>query len=491
MSKRIVIEPVSRLEGEARITILLNERGEVQDAFFQVVEFRGFEQFCVGRPVEELPRITSRICGVCPWAHHLASVKATDMLFGRNPPPVAHTLRELGYMAHVIHSHALHFFWLAAPDFLVPTASRIERSIIGILREKPEIARDAIEHRVLAQRIQEIVGGKATHPVAGLPGGWSKPLSQEELDEIRSIGEKLLGFAERGVDLFEHRIWGNSQLREQVLSQAYYLETYYAGLVQEGALNLYDGRIRVVDPRGSSITEFEGTEYLNYIAEQVLPWSYTKAPYLKQIGWKGLKDGADSGVYRVGPLARLNAADCIPTPRAQERAKAFFEAVGGKPVHHTLLYHWARVIEILYCAERLLELCNDPQVLEPNTTNYEGEYRGEGVGVVEAPRGLLIHHYRADENAITTDANMIVATTMNNPAICLTVRNAARHFIRGDQVDDRLLNAVEIAFRAYDPCLACSTHSLPGTMPLTVDIFNADGQLIARLSRSPSLCQAR
>jgi len=477
----VTISPATRLEGEAEIRIILDEKGNVKDAYFQIIEFRGFEKFCVGRPAEELPRIVTRICGVCPWAHHMASSKATDMLYGREPPSAAKKLRELGYCAHILDSHSIHFFALALPDFaLSPRAPRRERSIIGLYKKNPELVKKVLRMREKITRVEEIIGGKAIHPVTSIPGGLSKPITEEERKEIEENAKELLKFSMESVELFSKLVEKNEN-KDLVFGDYYILKTHYAGLVDKNnKVNFYDGMIRVVSVDGKELFKFEAKDYLEYIAEKVTPWSYTKMPYLKKIGWRGIVDGPDSGIYRVGPLGRINAADGFATDKAQEYYERFVELF-GKPAHHTMAFHYARVIEMVYASERMLELVQDEEITSKDVLNIEGEITGCGIAAVEAPRGLLIHHYESDENGITTMANFIIPTTMNNPSINLDIKRVSARLIENGKYDDGILNMIEMAFRAYDPCLACSTHSIPGALKIIVKIYSSDGKLIRKL----------
>ncbi|MEM2561721.1 MAG: Ni/Fe hydrogenase subunit alpha [Candidatus Bathyarchaeia archaeon] len=483
--REVIINPITRLEGHGKITIFLNDEGDVEEAYFQVPELRGFEKFCEGRRAEDLPIITTRICGVCPVAHHMASAKALDAAFNVEPPEPAKKLRELMYCGYYIYDHTLHFYYLGGPDFIVgPDAPPEKRNILGVIEKAGiQIAKEVIKHRAYGQKITEILGGKATHPVCGLPGGVSKPLSEENRQEIEKMAESTVNFAKLTLKIFHDMILGNSKYVELIKSETYTLRTYYMGLVDEhNKVNLYDGKIRVVDPYGNEFIKFEAKNYLEHIAEYVEPWTYVKQPYLKKVGWKGFIDGPNSGVYRVGPLARLNAADGMATPLAQEEYELMYKTLGGKPVHYTLAYHWARLIELLYAAERAVELVKDPEITSPNVRNKPGE-PGEGVGVVEAARGTLIHHYVLDENALVKDVNLIVATVNNAPSINMSVRNAAKGLIHGGKVDQGILNMVEMAFRAYDPCFGCATHYAIGQMPLTIEIYDTKGRLIRTLQR--------
>ncbi|MDP3063613.1 MAG: Ni/Fe hydrogenase subunit alpha [Chloroflexota bacterium] len=485
--KRITIDPITRLEGHGRIEIFLNDKGEVANAYFQVPELRGFEKFCEGRPVEELPRIVPRICGVCPEAHHLASSKAVDAVYHVQPPPAAVKLRELFYSAHFVHSHTAHFFALAAPDFVVgPAAPPEQRNILGVIAKVGlEAGREVIKHRAYAQQIQEVIGGKATHPVCGLPGGMSKAISEEERKDIEQKAVSCVEFAKFAIKVFNDVVLANKAYVDLILSDVYSMQSYYMGMVDaKGRVNFYDGQIRVVDPAGAEVAKFAPAQYLDFVAEHVEPWTYLKFPFLKKIGWKGLVGGKESGVYRVAPLARLNVSDGMATPLAQEEYQRFYATLGGKPVHATLANHWARLVELLYAAERLLELSRDPEITDPNVRTIPTATPTEGVGVVEAPRGTLFHHYQTDERGMVRKVNLIVATGNNNAAMCISIKKAAQGFIQGGKAPSQgLLNLVEMAFRAYDPCLACATHSLPGRMPLEVVIKDTEGRELQRLSQ--------
>ncbi|MEM1551384.1 MAG: Ni/Fe hydrogenase subunit alpha [Candidatus Bathyarchaeia archaeon] len=483
--KEIIIDPITRLEGHGKIAIFLNDAGEVENAYLQIPELRGFERFCVGRKAEDMPLLTSRICGVCPVAHHMAGTKALDAAFNVEPPSAAKKLRELMYCGYYIYDHTLHFYYLGGPDFVVgPDAPPEKRNILGVIEKAGlDVAKEVIKHRAYGQRIVELIGGKATHPVCGLPGGVSKPLSEENRQEIEKMVTSAVDFARFSLKLFHDIVLKNTKYVELVKSDAYTLRTYYMGLVDEhNEVNLYDGKIRVVDPNGKEFAKFEAKDYLEHISERVEPWTYVKQPYLRKVGWKGFVDGPESGIYRVGPLGRLNAADGMATPLAQEEYELMYKTLGGKPVHSTLAYHWARLIELLYAAERAVELVKDPEITSTNVRNKPGK-PGEGIGVVEAARGTLIHHYVLDENALIKDVNLIVATVNNAPSINMSVRNAAKGLIHGGKVDQGLLNMVEMAFRAYDPCFGCATHFAVGQLPLTVEIYDSEGKLVKTVQR--------
>jgi len=484
-TKMITIEPITRLEGHGKIEIFLNDEGNVENAYFQTPELRGFERFCEGRKAEDMPQITTRICGVCPVAHHFASTKALDAAFNVDPPSAAKKLRELMYCAYYIYDHTLHFYFLGAPDFVVgPDAPPAERNILGVINKVGlDIAKEVIKHRAYGQKITAIIGGKATHPVCGLPGGISKVLKEEERQEIEKMVESSVEFAKFSLKLLDDVVLKNKDYVDLILSDPYTLKTYYMGLVDENnRVNFYDGSVRVVDPQGKEFVKFAPQEYLDIIEEHVEPWTYSKLPYLKKIGWKGLSDGPNSGVYRVGPLGRLNASEGMATPLAQEEYERMYKTLGGKPVHSTLAFHWARLIELLYATERALELSRDKEITSKEVRNKPGA-PGEGVGIVEAARGTLIHHYKLDEEALVKSVNLIVATTNNHPAICMSIRDAAKALIHNGKVSDGLLNRVEMAFRAYDPCFACATHFAIGEMPLEVKIYDHNRELLRVLKR--------
>jgi F420-non-reducing hydrogenase large subunit len=489
---RISIDPITRLEGHGKIEIFLDEQGEVANAYFQIPELRGFEQFCVGRPAEEMPRITSRICGVCPEAHHMASTKALDALFHIEPSSAVKKLREMFYSAFFVTDHTTHFYALGGPDFVVgPDAPPAERNILGVVHKVGvEIGKQVIECRQRNHHVIEKMGGRGVHPVAGLPGGWSKALSEEDRQEFITIARQNVDFALFSLKIFDEIVLGNPAYVDLILSDIYTHRTYYMGTVdRENRVNFYDGMIRVVDPEGNEFVKYPARQYIRHVAEHVEPWTYLKFPYLKGVGWKGLIDGMHSGVYCATPLSRLNVADGMATPLAQENFERFYTTLGSKklnghyqPVHQRLATHWARLIELLYAAERMLELASDPEITDPNVRVQVTEVPDEGVGCVEAPRGTLTHHYWTDENGILTRVNLIVGTTNNYAPIAMSIKKAAQSLIKsGTVISNGLLNRIEMAFRAYDPCFACATHSLPGQMPLEVTICNADGEIIQTL----------
>ena len=486
--KKITIDPITRLEGHGKIEIFLNDAGNVENAYLQIPELRGFERFCIGRHVMELPVLTNRLCGVCPAAHHIASTKALDAVFSAEPTETAKKLRELFYMGQYTHSHIAHFYALAAPDFVLgPSAPANKRNVLGVVDAVGvPIGAEVIKHRSYGQKVQEIIGGRATHPVFGLPGGVSKQISEEERVQMEEMAKSCVEFGKFTIKLFHDVVLGNKDYMSLVLNtDAYYLETYYMGMVDKNnKTNFYDGDIRVVDQKGKELVKFKPNEYLDVIAEHVEPWTYMKMPYLKKVGWKGFVTGPNSGMYRVGPLGRINVCSGYTTPLAQKEYEVLAKTVKDLgvtgPVHHTLAYHWARVIELQYATERMLELASDKKITS-------GDIRGpfkepkEGVGICEAPRGTLIHHYASDKNGLCTKINMIVATTNNYAATNTSVVQAAKALIKNGMVSPGLLNKVEMAFRCYDPCNSCGTHALNGGPALEVTIRRKDGSVVDKL----------
>ncbi len=486
--RQIKIDPITRLEGHGKIDIFLNDDGEVANTYFQIPELRGFEQFCVGRPVEEMPRITTRICGVCPEAHHMASVKACDAVFHVEVPPTGKKLRQLLYNTFYAGDHTTHFYVLGGPDFVVgPDAPPAERNILGVVKKVGlEVGGKVIEMRKRTQEVIKMIGGKQTHQVTSLPGGISKGITEEERKQIE---EHCLWFVEFGKftqQVFNDIVLKNKAYVDLILSDAYSMKIYSMGLVDEkNRVNFYDGKVRVVDPDGKEFVKYSPGEYLDNVAEHVEPWTYLKFPFLKKVGWKGFVDGKDSGVYHATPLSRLNAADGMPTPLAQAEYEKMFSTLGGKPVHAMLAMHWARVIELLSAAEMALDLARDPEITGTHFRNIPTEKPTEGVGIVEAPRGTLTHHYTTDERGILTKVNLIVGTTNNYAPISMSIGKAARGLIKkGKEVTDGTLNMIEMAFRSYDPCFGCATHAFTGKSPLQVRIYDSTGNLLKTVSRS-------
>jgi F420-non-reducing hydrogenase large subunit len=493
--QRISIDPITRLEGHGKIEIFLDEEGNVANTYFQVPELRGFERFCVGRPVEEMPVLTSRICGVCPEAHHMAAAKAIDAVYHVDPPPAAQKLRELLYSAFYVADHTTHFYALGGPDFVMgPDAPVAERNILGVIHKVGlETGTKVIQARQYGHAVIEMIGGRKIHPCTSIPGGLTKGITEEQRQDIEKMGRWAVEFAQFSLKLFDDVVLGNKDYLELILGDTYTHQTYYMGMVDENdCVNFYDGQMKVVAPDGELLGKYPPSEYADWVAERVEPWTYLKFPYLKKIGWKGLVDGKDSGIYCVAPLARLNAADGMATPRAQEEYERFYATLlqeqpgvtSGKIVHHRLAMHWARLVELLYAAERWVELAADPEITSDVIHTVPSETPTEGVGCVEAPRGTLTHHYWTDERGIVTRVNLIVGTTNNYAPISLSIKKAAQSLIgKGTIINEGLLNRIEMAFRAYDPCFGCATHALPGQMPLEVTIHDAQGEPIEVLKQ--------
>lgn len=480
MTQRITIDPITRLEGHGKIDIFLDDEGNVANTYFQIPELRGFERFCVGRPVEELPLLTNRICGVCPEAHHMAGAKAADAVYKVDPPRTAKMLRELLYMAFYCTDHTTHFYALAGPDFVMgPDAPVAERNILGVIHKVGlEIGGKVIQMRKYGHDTVEMIGGRKVHPCTSIPGGLTKGITQEQQKEILEMGKWAVDFGQFSLKLFNDIVLGNKEYVDLILGDIYTHKTYYMGMVDENNhTNFYNGKVRVTGPDGEELVKYAPKDYTQHIAERVEPWTYLKFPYLKNVGWKGFTDGKDSGVYCATPLSRLNAADGMATPLAQEEYDKFYKTLGGKPVHQRLATHWARLIELLYAAERWVELASDPEITSDKFHTAPTETPTEGVGIVEAPRGTLTHHYTTDERGVVTKVNLIVGTTNNYAPISMSINKAASSLIKkGAVVTEGMLNMVEMAFRAYDPCFGCATHSLPGKMPLQVTIRDADGE---------------
>jgi F420-non-reducing hydrogenase large subunit len=485
--KKISIDPITRLEGHGKIEIFLADDGSVANCYFQVPELRGFEKFIEGMPVEEVPAIVARICGVCPGAHHMAAGKAVDAVYKVDPPPTAKKLRELFYCAHFFHSHIAHFYALAAPDFVVgPDADPAKRNILGVVEKVGiPIASEVLKHRAIGQNIQIMVSGRSTHPCWTLPGGVSKGITEEQRKEIIELAKSSVEFSKFSLKLFEDVVLKNKAYLDIVLSDVFEADSYWIGTVDDkNHVNFYHGDHRVVDQKGKEVFRYKDHEYLDYISERVEKYTYLKFPYLKKIGWQGFVDGPSSGVYQATPLSRLNAADGMATPLAQAEYEKMYSTLGGKPVKKLLATHWARLVELMYSAERMVELAQDPEIASPNFRTLPTAVPQEGVGIVEAPRGILTHHYQTDEKGLVTKANLIVGTTNNHAPISMSIKRAAQKLIKpGGEVGQGLLNMVEMAFRLYDPCFSCATHSLPGEMPLIVEVKDPDGKLLHREGR--------
>jgi F420-non-reducing hydrogenase large subunit len=449
MAQTIHIAPITRIEGHAAINIQLDDDGNVADSTVNIMSLRGFEKFVEGKPAEELPRIVNRICGICPWQHHLASNKAVDGCFGVTPPPAGRKLRELMQTISHAEDKLLHFFFLAAADFVIgPDADYAARNVIGIARANPELAGKVVKMRQMAKMILESFAGKAIHPVAGVTGGFARPMAEAERKEILAQMEELLDFAMFTIDFAKTQVFPNYLDAVRTIGV---INTGFIGTVDKsGALNLFDGDIRIMKPDGT-FTDFSPADYTDYIGEHVEPYSYGKMPYAKF--WNegfSLDLDAPKGIYRSNCLARVNVADRIDTPRAQAELEEFREKF-GRPAQATLLYHWARLIEEVYACEHAIDLLKDPEITDPDVRTPAEPKAGRGVGCVEAPRGTLIHDYSTDDNGLITRANMIVGTTHNLGPINMSVHQAAKTLISGGHVDEGILNRVEMAVRAYDP----------------------------------------
>ena len=477
MSKTITIAPVTRIEGHAKITIQLNDAGEVADARFHVTEFRGFEKFCVGRSYREMPSITERICGICPVSHALASAKAGDMLKGVKIPPTAEKLRRLMHYAQLVQSHALSFFLLSGPDLLLGMESDpAKRNLIGLIEVMPELTKEGIRLRQFGQETIRLLGDRSVHPAWAVSGGVREPLSREKRDWITARMPEALATAQKALAL------GHEALRRLADEAACYgtFPSLFLGLVSaDGGLEQYDGSLRFVDQNGVNLAgDIEPSRYGEFISEESKSWSYLKFPTYKPAG-----DDNSTNMYRVGPLARLNVASFAGTPLAEQELNRFRQfRDGGGPVLGSFYYHQARLIEILYCLERIGELLDDPQLLDDHVRSHARTNNKVGIGVVEAPRGTLFHEYHVDEQGLLSYVNLIIATGQNNLAMNRTVLQIAQRYLSGARLDEGLLNRVEHGIRCYDPCLSCSTHAV-GQMPMQVELLSPEGELLQRLCR--------
>jgi len=474
--RRIAVDPVTRVEGHGKITLLLDDANHVREARFHIVEFRGFEKFIQGRPYWEAPYFVQRLCGICPVSHHLAAAKAVDQLVGVDElTPTATKLRRLLHFGQTLQSHALHFFHLSSPDLLFGFGSNLEhRNIVGVIEDYPELALKGVRLRKFGQQVIEVISGKRVHGAATVPGGVNKALTIDERDRLLADINDVLIWAQDAVTLNEKihtehpENYGFGRLNSNYLSM----------VGGKGELELYHGGLRASRPDGSKIfDQFDYRGYYNIIREEVRSWSYMKFPYLTELG-------RDDGWYRVGPLARINSCDFISTPLAEAARKSFVAFGNGGFVHDTLAYHWARMIEVLHSAESIRDLLLDPEILG-NDLVVKGEKREEGIGVIEAPRGTLFHHYKVNEDGTIKKANLIVSTTSNNQAMNESVRSVANEYLDGNEITEGLLNHLEVAIRAYDPCLSCATHAL-GKMPLEVELIGADGEAVDRIEKASS-----
>ena len=473
-TRKLTIHPVTRVEGHGKVTILLDEHDNVTEARLHIVEFRGFERFILGRPYWEVPVIVQRLCGICPVSHQLAAVKAMDQIAGYGPlTPTAEKLRRLLHYGQIVQSHAVHFFHLASPDLLLGFDSDFtRRNIVGVALDFPEIAKQGVLLRKYGQEVIRHVAGKRVHGTGAIPGGVNKALTIAERDEMARDIEQMIAWTQGAIDMVRrlhetnpgfYNVFGESPGNMMGLMRA------------DGALDYYHGTLRAVDAAGQTI--FDGVDYADYqqvLQEEIKPWSYMKFPHIRSLG-------ADDGWYKVGPLARVQAASFLSTPLAEIERQKMMALGGGKPVHGTLFYHWARLVEVLNAAEMIRDLLHDPEILGTDLMADRGERRYEAVGVIEAPRGTLFHHYRVNEDDQVTYCNLIVSTTNNNQAMNEAIRTVARQYLDGHELTEGLLNHIECAIRAYDPCLSCATHAL-GKMPLLVELVDAGGTVLARLS---------
>jgi len=472
--KQIVIEPVSRVEGHGKVTLLVNDAGVVTQARLHIVEFRGFEKFIQGRPYWELPMVVQRLCGICQVSHHLAAGKAIDMNAGVDQlSPPALKLRRLMHFAQVLQSHALHFFHLASPDMLFGFQSPTEqRNIVAVIRQYPDIAIKGVKIRKFGQQVLEAISGKRIHGMAAMPGGMNAPLTRDKIQPLANSVAEITDWCEQTVQLVQTLTEQNADFHRQFGQ----ITSPFLGLTgPQGELELYDGKLRVMAADGTLLQDqFPCTRYFDLIQEQVKSWSYMKFPFL-------IQQGPEQGWYRVGPLARINICNHITTPRA-EQARQLFKQQNGAPAQSPLLFHWTRMIEALHCAEAIAELLQDADILSDDLQR-SGNKRHEGIGIIEAPRGTLFHHYKIDDEDRVTMANLIVSTTSNNQAMNETIRSVARQHLDGKQLTPELLNLVEVAVRAYDLCLSCATHAV-GRMPLQLDLQHENGALIDHLQRN-------
>jgi NAD-reducing hydrogenase large subunit len=472
-ARKITINPISRVEGHGKVVIHLNGNGEVDDAQFHVTQFRGYERFCQGRPFEEMPIITQRICGICPVSHQLASSKACDAILGIDIPKTAKLLRELEHMGQFIQSHALHFFYLASPDLLLGwDADPAIRNVVGVIGEFPEIARKGIRLRKFGQEIIKALGGKKIHPAFAVPGGVMNSLSEADRDNLMGGFGEAYETCQIAIDLIKDWLENNF---EQVKRFANF-SSHYAGLVDtNGYPNMYDGKMRIMGHDRTILAEFAPVDYLEFIREHVEPWSYLKFPFFKPQGYP-------EGCYRVGPLGRLNVANGMGTPKSHQEWQNYRKMSGNGLKGCSLFYHYTRLIELLNCLERAEDILRDDQICSTYIRIITNPVNKEGVGVIEAPRGTLIHHYWVDTYGTIKKVNLIVATGHNNIAMNRSVQLVAREYIHNGDVKEGFLNRVEGAIRCYDPCLSCSTHAV-GRMPLIVQIYASNGALLNELQK--------
>lgn len=473
VAQKITIEPVTRIEGHAKVTIHMKDDGTVEHAYFHVNEFRGFEKFCEGRMVFEMQQITPRICGICPVSHHLAAAKATDDAMGSPPPRPANLLRELMHMGQVIQSHGMHFFELAGPDLLLGfDADPAIRNVVGLIQADPNLTLRAVRLRKFGQEIIGVLGERSIHPIFAIPGGVNKTLSLVDRDKLLAQIDDNIETIKVGLKIIKD--WAAANMDD--INKFAVFPTGYFGLVTpENGLEFYDGQIRLKGRDGQELEKFDGRNYLDHIAEHVEDWSYLKFPYYKKLGFP-------EGVYRVGPLGRINLVEKIDTPLANAELKIFKALNNGLPVENTLYYHYARLIETMFAAERARILLEDPDILSNDILNTCTDVKEQGIGIIEAPRGTLIHHYWMKPTGQLTKVNLIVSTGHNNYAMSTAVDSVAKTYVKGPNITEGMLNRVEAAIRAHDPCLSCSTHAI-GKMPIELDVFDSQGKLAQILKR--------
>ncbi len=472
--KRVVIEPVTRVEGHGKVTILLDEAGKVQQTRLHIVEFRGFERFIQGRPFWEAPVMVQRLCGICPVSHHLAAAKAMDWIVGGEAlTPTAEKIRRLMHYGQMFQSHALHFFHLVSPDLLFGfDADPAIRNVIGLAQKYPDLAVQGVMMRKFGQEIIKATAGKKIHGTGAIPGGVNKNLSIAERDEFLNDIDRMVEWSRGALKIAKDY---TIEHMETLRNFGSFPSNYLSLIREDGAMDLYHGNLRAIDSDGYTIfDQVTYQQYLDYIAEEVRPWSYMKFPFIKSLG-------PDSGWYRVGPLARINACEFIDTPEAEQARKEFMAVADNKPNNISMAYHWARMIEVLHAIEKIKELLHDAD-LQGTDLVVRGERRGEGVGLIEAPRGTLFHHYTVNDDDQITMANLIVSTTNNNEPMNRAVRGVAEAYLSGKEVTEGLLNRVEVAIRAYDPCLSCATHAM-GQMPLTIELVDWDGTVLDTRSK--------
>ncbi len=480
--RRVAIDPVSRVEGHGKVTLLLDDAHRVQQVRLHIVEFRGFEKFIEGRPYWEVPVMVQRLCGICPVSHHLAASKAMDRVIGAHPvPPTATAIRRLMHYGQVLQSHALHFFHLSSPDLLFGFDSDLhKRNVVGVIETHPDVAKKGVLLRKFGQEVIRVTAGKRVHGTGSIPGGMNRHVSVADRDMLRRDVAQVIAWSEDAVAIARQLHAANRELYDGFGS----FRSKMLSLVRaDGALELYDGVLRARDEDGAILLDgASDQDYGALIEEAVKPWTYMKFPHLRALG-------GEAGWYRVGPLARVQNCDFIDTPRAEAARQEFVAWGAGMPVHATLAYHWARMIEVLHCAEVIERLLDDPAILAGELTST-GARTGTGVGIIEAPRGTLIHDYDVGEDDLVTRCNLIVSTTHNNQAMNEAVRMVARQYLDGQEITEGLLNRIEVAIRAYDPCLSCATHAL-GRMPLDVALVDAGGALVDRVLKSADGSLAR